>query len=201
MIAVTSRDLCREPLPVRVGRIASAGPELIVLREKDLPHDALLDLAAECLAMCSGHGVVLSVNSAVDVAEELGTGAVHLPMDVLRDTDVSGFDLVGASVHSAAEAVEAEALGADYLIAGHVFATSCKSSEPRGTGFLSEVCGSVGIPVYAIGGISPDNVDRVISAGAAGVCAMSSLMATDDPEGLVRALSRDMFVPRTRVRN
>ena len=188
MIAVTSRLLCEGPFLERVGRIASARPELVVLREKDLSSEDYLSLARDCLVVCSGHGVRLSINTHVDVARELGVGAVHLPMPVLRGADLTGLDLVGASVHSADEAVEAEGLGADYLIAGHVFATACKPSEPRGIPFLREVCSSVSIPVYAIGGVTPGNIAEVMSAGAAGAAAMSSVMTCEDPSALVSAL-------------
>ena len=71
-----------------------------------------------------------------------------------------------------------------------MFPTACKLGlEPRGTDFIESVCRSVDIPVYAVGGITPDNVGKVFSAGAAGACAMSSMMTSEDPGSLVRALS------------
>lgn len=79
------------------------------------------------------------------------------------------FSTVGASVHSPEEAREAQALGADYVTAGHVFATDCKRGlEPRGLEFLRETVNAVSIPVFAIGGISAENVKAVRKAGAAG---------------------------------
>lgn len=189
MIAITSRRLCRRPFLEQLRMVAEAGPEMIILREKDLPHGEFVALARDCLAVCEASGTTMSVNSDVEAARELGIRRVHLPMDVLRSTDVSGFGLVGASVHSAEEAEEAESLGADYLIAGHVFPTACKRGEPRGPGFLSNVCSSVGIPVYGVGGITPENYDRVLSSGAAGAAAMSSVMTSDDPGTIVRGMA------------
>ncbi len=90
------------------------------------------------------------------------------------------FELVGASVHSAAEAREAERLGADYVTAGHIFVTECKKNVmPRGISFLKEVIRAVSIPVYAIGGISAGNLDLVREAEAAGACIMSQMMRGD----------------------
>lgn len=189
MIAITSRKLCRRPFLEQLRAVAEAGPEMIILREKDLPHGEFVALARDCIAICEATGTEISINSDVGAARELGIRSVHLPMDVLRSTDVSGFGLVGASVHSAAEAEEAESLGADYLIAGHVFPTACKRGEPRGPGFLSDVCSAVGIPVYGVGGITPENYGRVISSGAVGAAAMSSVMTSDDPGTIVRGMA------------
>ena len=187
MIAITNRLLCRRPLHEQVSLIAKAGAEMVILREKDLPDDEFRELAILCREACGD--VPFSINSKVDVAREIGVSRVHLPMPVLRGTDVSDFELVGASVHSVEEAVEAEKLGADYLIAGHVFTTACKQSDPRGVLFLRSVCEAVHIPVYGIGGIDAGNVGMVRDAGAKGACAMSGVMMTDDPGEVVRALS------------
>ena len=187
MIAITNRLLCRRPLHEQVSLISEAGAEMVVLREKDLPDDEFRELAILCREACGD--VPFSINSKVDVAREIGVSRVHLPMPVLREMDVSDFELVGASVHSVGEAVEAEKLGADYLIAGHVFTTACKQSDPRGVTFLESVCRSVDVPVYGIGGIGPGNVGMVRDAGAAGACSMSSVMTAEDPGRVVRALS------------
>ena len=113
-----------------------------------------------------------------------------LPLPLLRqmrqeemDEENGGKDLlgtfhtIGASVHSPEEALEAEALGADYVTAGHVFATDCKKGAvPRGLEFLRKTADAVSLPVFAIGGISPENIGAVREAGAAGACMMSQMM-------------------------
>lgn len=168
--------------------MAEAGPELVILREKDLPHEELVGLARDCLSICSGCGVPFSVNSDIAAARELGIRRVHLPMDILRTADIRGFGLIGASVHSPEEAKEAERLGAHYLIAGHVFPTACKIGEPRGTDFLKSVCSAVDIPVYGVGGIVPSNYHEVLDAGAAGAASMSSVMRADDPSEIIEGM-------------
>ncbi len=126
-----------------------------------------------------------------DAAKRLGCKKIHLPMALLRTADLTGFDTVGASTHSVREAAEAQALGASYITAGHIFATGCKRGlEPRGLGFLKEVCRSVAIPVYAIGGITPENVQSAIDAGAAGACVMSGFMKCADAKEYAEALRR-----------
>ncbi|MGN0098313.1 MAG: thiamine phosphate synthase [Candidatus Methanomethylophilaceae archaeon] len=190
MIVITHRKLCTRPFLEQIDLLASGGPEMVILREKDLSDGDLAQLASDCLGVCRRHGVSLSVNTNLDVASELGIGRVHVPIQVARERDLTSFDVVGVSVHSPTEAEEAQNLGADYLIAGHVFPTACKIGEPRGTGYIREVCSVVEIPVYGVGGITPENMGRVIEAGAEGVCVMSSAMTADDPAGLVRSLRR-----------
>lgn len=88
---------------------------------------------------------------------------------------------MGVSVHSPEEAKEAEALGADYVTAGHIFETDCKKGlKGRGLEFLRQVSQGVSIPVYAIGGISAENMESVREAGANGACIMSGFMKADD---------------------
>lgn len=86
-------------------------------------------------------------------------------------------DSTWVSVHSQDEAIEAERLGADALIAGHIFVTDCKKGlEPRGLDFLRKICENVSIPVFAIGGIDDNNTELVKQAGAQGECRMSWYM-------------------------
>ena len=84
---------------------------------------------------------------------------------------------VGTSVHSIEQAKEAIALGVSYVTAGHIFSTQCKPGlAPRGIDFLKNICQTVQVPVFGIGGIHPDNMQQVLDAGAAGVCMMSEMM-------------------------
>ena len=84
---------------------------------------------------------------------------------------------IGTSVHSIEQAKEAIALGASYVTAGHIYSTQCKPGlTPRGIDFLKNICQTVQVPVFGIGGIHPDNMQQVLDAGAAGVCMMSEMM-------------------------
>lgn len=191
MIAITSRNLCARPFLEQVELIARAHPEMIILREKDLCHDELLSLAAQCLDICERCRTPLAINSNMEVAKELDVCRIHLPIQLLRDAeDLSDFSLVGASVHSVEQAREAEDLGVDYVLAGHVYHTACKPDDPRGIPFIEEICEAVDIPVYGVGGITPDNYPDVMRAGAAGVAVMSSAMTEPEPADLVQRLSR-----------
>ena len=92
---------------------------------------------------------------------------------------LDNFDIVGTSVHSVEDALEAQRLGADYVTAGHIYETDCKKGlPPRGLEFLKNVCDSVDIPVYGIGGIkiNEEQIEEVKKCGASGGCIMSGMM-------------------------
>jgi thiamine-phosphate pyrophosphorylase len=192
ILCVTDRTLCREDFLTRVERIAACRPAGLILREKDLAPEAYKSLAEAVMERCGRYGVRCVLHSHPDLALALRADAVHLPLPLLRELsqeERARFRVLGASCHSVEEALEAEALGCTYLTAGHVFETDCKKGLPgRGLDFLREVCAAVEIPVYGIGGIGPENVAQVRSAGAAGACLMSSLMTSEDVRGLLRAM-------------
>lgn len=186
ILCVTNRQLCREDFWTRLDRIAAAGLAGIILREKDLPEADYRRLAERVLERCRRQAVPCILHSFPDAAADLGAEGLHLPLPLLRALPAekrAAFRRLGASCHSVAEAREAEALGCTYITAGHIFDTACKAGTPgRGLDFLREVCASVLIPVYAIGGIGPENVAQVRQAGATGACVMSGAMTCADPE-------------------
>lgn len=89
--------------------------------------------------------------------------------------------IMGVSVHSLEEAIQAQDDGADYLGAGAAFPSTTKpSSEALGLETLRKICDSVLIPVVAIGGITPANVGIVLEAGCQGIAVASAIFDTDD---------------------
>jgi thiamine-phosphate pyrophosphorylase len=124
------------------------------------------------------------------VADRIGADGIHLPLGIALEGKYPKHLKLGISTHSVEDALKAQALGASYITYGHVFATDCKKGlAPRGTKALSEVCNAVDIPVYAIGGITPQNAGEVISSGAKGVCLMSSLMKSENPQALLSSFN------------
>ena len=186
VLCVTNRLLCKEDFTSRIESIAKAQPKGIILREKDLSASEYRSLAEALLEICGRYNTLCILHSFADIAAELGAKALHLPLPILRELSPSkrsGFTILGASCHSVEEAREAEALGCTYLIAGHVFDTDCKKGlAGRGLEFLKQVCDSVSIPVYAIGGISEENAAQTVNAGAKGVCVMSGAMTCKCPK-------------------
>ena len=148
VIAVTNRKLCTDNFVLRVREILSAEPFEVILREKDLSDDKYCQLVKEIVADNNGYKKVLALNCP-EIALEMGIENVHLTMQQLMEHGRPSFiKRAGVSVHSAEEAETAQKLGADYLIAGHIYATDCKKGvPPRGIEFFRGVCESVDIPV------------------------------------------------------
>ena len=180
ILVFTNRILCQEEFLTRIEKLAKAHPKGIVLREKDLSEGAYKVLAQNVLEICREYGVPCILHNFVNVARELQAECLHLPLSVLNTLskeEREKFSVLGASCHSVEDAIQAEQLGCTYLTAGHIFDTDCKKNLPgRGLGFLEQVCQSVSIPVYAIGGIDSKNIALVRNAGAAGACVMSKAM-------------------------
>ncbi len=189
---VTNRHLCQEDFLVRIERLAAGGAECIILREKDLSIDEYHRLAEKVLAVCMPYRTECILHSFAEIDHP----QVHLPLPVMRCCSrKQNWQTVGVSVHSVEESREAEAWGADYLVAGHIFPTDCKRGlAGRGTDFLYEVCRAVRIPVCAIGGITEENVRLLAGTGIAGICIMSSAMRENNPEQLLRRLHERMIM-------
>ena len=179
-ICVTNRGLAVHDFSEQIKRVLDTEPYGIILREKDLSEEDYSILAEQVAELCHGTETKLILHSFPEVADKLGIRALHMPLHKfleLPKMQKKKFSAQEETVHSLKDAVSAEKGGATYLTAGHIFVTDCKKGlAPRGLEFLEEVCRSVSIPVYAIGGIHEENMDSCIHAGAAGVCMMSEYM-------------------------
>ena len=197
VLCVTSRRLCHnQDLVRRLEAVLPLRPKAVILREKDLSAADYQQLLLQCRALCRAHGIPLIAHTFIDAARQLDIPAIHLPLPVLLASGrrPGGFKIVGTGVHSEDEVRKAIACGADYLIAGHIFETSCKEGLPgRGLAFLEKVCRRSPVPVYAIGGITLDNLPLCLDAGAAGGCMMSSLMSGQTLSGVSPHNHGDIF--------
>ncbi len=186
LICVTNRNLCKDDYLTRINQLAKGKPHAIMLREKDLGLTDYENLAGQVKELCDLYKTPLIIHQNLPIATRLKLSNIHLSMADLRlsRSQVNKF-VFGASVHSLTEAKEAQALGASYLIAGHIFSTDCKKGiPPRGLSFLKEVCTSVTVPVFAIGGITKDKVNEITQTGAKGFCVMSESMTCENPVNL-----------------
>lgn len=94
----------------------------------------------------------------------------------------------GRSVHSLDDAEGAYKAGADWILYGHLFATTSKEGlPPRGTDEIFRIAKSIPIPVYAIGGIQPHHLLQLNQGGVAGVAVMSSIFGAANPEAAAKA--------------
>lgn len=169
----------------------AAGASLAVhLRSRALPGGPLLKLARELKDRIDPFGAWLAVNDRADVARIAQAQALVSGRGGLGVADVrkaAPHALIGRSVHDGAEIRAALAEGADFLIAGSVFATpSHPERSPAGIGLVREAAAGKP-PVIAIGGITPERAGELIAAGAWGVAAIRALWDANDPAAAARA--------------
>lgn len=164
-----------------------AGIYAVILREKDLPYELLLPIAAKIKKIIGDSGVKLIINNNIEVAKVIGADGYHTNFASFIGENISFNGARGVSVHSLEDAVEAEKHGANYILLGHIFKTDCKKGvPPRGAELIRTIRKHVSIPIISIGGIHPDNVHLVMEAGSDGIAVMSSIMQAKDPYSLVR---------------
>lgn len=196
LLCVSNRKLCIGEFLQRVESLAQSGADGLILREKDLSEAEYEALAKQVLTICRRYGFPCALHHFPDCARRLGAEQIHLPLPILRTLPYKervDFAQIGTSCHSLEDAKDAQELGCSYLTLGHIFATDCKKGlPPRGLGLLEEVCNAVDLPVYAIGGIQPENLSQVQAAGSAGACIMSGFMRCADPAVYVTACKEEV---------
>lgn len=192
-------------LEAAVAAALRGGVDWVQVRDKSAGASELYALAGRLLPLCRESGSGLLVNDRLDVALAAGADGVHLarkslPVAAARRLLPPGL-LLGVSVHSLEEALAAAEHGADYLTFGSVFPTRSHPGRPAaGLEALAEVVVAVDVPVLAIGGIGPENVERVLATGVAGVAVISSILLDPDPAAaaarLRAAMDRAPYRPR-----
>ena len=156
-----------------------------------------VSLVQRILRAASGTATRVVVNDRIDIALASGSDGVHLPADGIPPADarrlLSPASLVGRSVHSAREAAEiTKSGGCDYLLYGTVFATASKpAGHPvAGPEGLAAACSATGLPVLAIGGISPARFPAIAASGAAGLAAIGLFAGTTSRADVARILEQ-----------
>ncbi|WP_339001777.1 thiamine phosphate synthase [Fusobacterium animalis] len=194
---ISNRKLCEnENLEKQIEKIFSAYQRKIILenfeivsltlREKDLNKNEYLKLVEKIYPICQKYRIDLILHQNYDLRldNKYNIKGLHLSYNTfkslnknIREELIRKYKKIKVSIHSVDEAKEVENLGANYVVAGHIFKTDCKKDlEPRGLKFIQELSLILTIPIFAIGGINQENSHLVINSGAFGICMMSSLM-------------------------
>jgi thiamine-phosphate pyrophosphorylase len=151
-------------------------------REKDLLGGELYEGAKILRGTTRRSGGKLFINDRVDIALAVDADGVHcpengLPIGIARKLYAKC--LIGVSVHSLERAVDARIRGANFVLFGPIFATpsKLKYGKPQGLDALEEVAAHAGLPVFAVGGITPDRALLCLERGATGVAVISAVMS------------------------
>jgi thiamine-phosphate pyrophosphorylase len=176
-------------------QLCSGGVDVLQLRAKKLAAGEIERLARLMLPITREHGVPLVINDHLEVAAVVGSEGVHVGQDddaVAKARAVVGpACFVGKSTHSLAQAVAAQAEGADYIGFGPLYATGTKPDYvPIGLQDIAEVHRLVTLPIFCIGGVNASRLDEITAAGAKRVVVVSAFLLAADVSGEVRALKQ-----------
>ena len=195
LVVVTDRQQTNgRPLLSVLMDALKAGKLTIQLRERDLGAKDLCALAEAIQQMTKPSESQLVINDRLDVALSLEQVGGHLrsnslPVSMARRV-LGAHRLLGVSVHSVSEAVEAEAGGADYVVLGPIYETPSKQmyGPPLGLSTLEEAVASVRLPVIGIGGVTAARARDMRLAGAFGVAVITAVLGAKHVEAATRAL-------------
>ncbi|MDF9762694.1 MULTISPECIES: thiamine phosphate synthase [Peribacillus] len=184
---VTEESIAIEELTKIIAESVSGGVSIVQLREKNNSSLSFYKKASELKQLLSELSIPLIINDRVDIALAVEADGIHigqddLPLPVIKQM-VPDDMIVGVSVSTLEEALEAEQNGADYIGVGSVFPTKTKQDATlMAIEDLEEICRSVSIPAVAIGGITADNISSLSDSGLSGTAVVSAIMNADSPK-------------------
>ena len=176
----------------KVETACRSGVTIIQLREKNLTTNQYYHLAKQVKEITDAYQVPLIIDDRLDVCLAVDAAGLHigddeLPVSVARKV-LGPEKILGVTAKTVNRALEAETSGADYLGTGAIFPTTTKENAPITLiSTLKTICQTVAIPVVAIGGLTSENIDKLIGTGIAGVAVVRDLMQAEDIEAKTQA--------------
>jgi thiamine-phosphate pyrophosphorylase len=180
-------------------QLCDGGSDIIQLRAKNEPLDAVQGLAEQLLPVTRAANVPLVINDYPEIARSIGAECIHLGQEDFFDAGFThrsqlpalGSLLLGLSSHSPEQARRAIAAGADYIAVGPVFATGTKPGRaPVTLDYVRLAATNITVPWFAIGGINLGNIDEVLNAGAQRICVVSAILNAEDVASACREFKR-----------
>lgn len=162
------------------------GVKIVQLREKNISLEEYINRAYSVQTVCKKHGVPLIINDNIQVAKAIGADGVHLgasdgAISIAREI-LGKNAIIGASARTIESALSAQAQGADYLGVGAVFGTTTKNNAKTiNIDILKEITKVCSIPVFAIGGVTQENIVQLKGIKLAGVAVISAILSNSNP--------------------
>ena len=181
-----STGYTEEEFLFRVKEAIKGGPAFVQLREKEKTTREYIYLANKVHKITKEHNIPLIIDDRLDVAIVTNAEGVHLgqsDMEVVTARKILGKNkIIGATAKTVPQAKRAFSEGANYLGVGAIYPTTTKvKTVLTSTQTLKDICSSVPIPVYAIGGLNKDNINVLKGINIAGICAVSAIMKAQSP--------------------
>jgi thiamine-phosphate pyrophosphorylase len=195
--------VCDDPSDPFLDAALGAGVQVVQLRMKEATDERILTAAGRVARACAAHQALFILNDRPDLVDTAGADGVHVGQDdvpvALARSLVGENRIVGLSTHTPAQVDAAATLDVDYIGVGPVHETPTKPGRPAvGLGLVRHAAAHATVPFFAIGGISPDNVAQVRSAGARRVAVVRALTQAEDPALATHQLLRSLIDPKPR---
>lgn len=192
LVAIIDRaHLGGRDLPEVAEALISGGAGVLQLRDKSGDTRRFFADAALVCEIGGKRGVPVIINDRADVALAAGADGVHvgqedLPPEIVRNI-VGDDKIIGVSVHNTEEFQKMVGGTPSYFGVGAIYPTRVKSHlSATGVSLIAELRRKTMRPLIAIGGITVDNLETVIAAGANGVAVISNLLSAPDIEARAR---------------
>jgi thiamine-phosphate pyrophosphorylase len=174
-------------------QLAAGGAGIFQIRAKNISKEEILTHARILAPILAQLGLPLILNDYPDLVAPSGAAGCHLGQDDLGIPEarrmLGSSVLLGLSTHSPCQALAGQAVGADYLGFGPLYATGTKPDyRPIGPEKIREIAGKVSLPVFCIGGLNPDRVTEAVRHGAQRVCVVSHLLLAQDPKAAAQEI-------------
>ena len=198
LYALVTESACRASLVGTVRELAEGGVDVVQLREKGAGDRSILAKAREIREITRRFGIVFIMNDRPDLARLAEADGVHLGQGVTSRVAADArrplgarMRLIGVSTHSLEQLRIAVRDGANYVGVGPTFASSTKTfAEFPGIAYVREAAQATTLPAFAIGGITLDNVDAVLTAGATRIAVSAAVCGADDPRRAAQMFRR-----------
>jgi thiamine-phosphate pyrophosphorylase len=195
LYVLVSSKLCGGSLRDCARSAIAGGADAIQLREKDVPDDQFLAMAAELRELTDETETIFIVNDRADIAAIIGADGVHLGQHDLPVAEARRLlrpgAIIGRSTHNISQATAAVNEGADYIAVGAMFPTTTKDTGPvAGPALLKEASEKISLPIVPIGGITPDNVAELVASGARRVAVCAAVCGNTDARAASEAIRK-----------
>ena len=173
--------------------VMAAGAGLIELRDREQPKSVLDRSGQTFRRLANTYSALFIVNDDPYLAVELGADGVHVGQDDMDPAEarrvVGPNAIVGLSTHSPEQIEAAASQPVDYISVGPIWETPTKAGRPAtGLELIEAAAEIASMPWFAIGGIDPGNVSRVVDAGAKRICVVRAIRDAEDPRAAATAL-------------
>ena len=170
----------------KVRQALQGGANIVQYRDKSQQHQLRFEQASMMVELCKEYGAISIINDDIDLAKTVNADGVHIGSEDdglnYARKKLGEKKIIGVSCYADLSLAEqAVANSADYVAFGSIFASPTKPQAPvTGLDILRQAKQSLAVPIVAIGGITLDNLDQVISSGADSVAIISGVFASED---------------------